>query len=813
MGRLNSEAIDDPAAIRRILRSAWLASASLIGGVTRRRTAKSALIEKIGSDGTVCVLLKGHGCEGREPVFFRCMLDGRPHFFSTRAAGLDDDHLAFGTPRVIYVGERRDRLRSRAPTKYRVALLADDRKVTTGLVVDRSPGGLGLEVPARAKLASEMSIGIRFLSERDRRDEVGEIRNLGEASAVGWKRVGVLLLPGMLRGRISSEWRESNTDVDRPRTGRTVPLARGSRQSWDSPGLVPPTTAINVVKVPVVAFENERHERIAAILDICGDPSKGPAVIIPPAWGKTKETLLSLSAVIQAAFVASGESVSVLRFDGVRRRGESHNDADCEQPGMENLHFTFSQAVTDLRAAVDYVRQRLQPSAVIIVTFSASAIEGRRVVADDGGMAVNGWISVVGAPDPQSLIRGLSGGVDYFAGYEQGKRFGQQEIQGLLLDIDAAARDAIDNRLAFLDDARADLARIKIPITWIHGEHDAWLDVERVRDILSVGDTQGRRLVLTSTGHQLRNSREALEVFQLIASEVGRIGIKRTLENAPIDPRALSRRRKAEKDRLKQHRGDMRRFWQAYLLGRDGDVGVELVASTESYRGLMRDQVEALGLEPGQRVVDFGSGVGTFARYLREVGVPPCDLQVVELDYVQEALRYAKQRLTNGNADREPKVRFLVADLDGTRNGRTIPLASDVADRALASLVLNYLEDPSHLLSEIWRILRPNGILVLSTLKQDADTSRICVRGVGELRAGASHRVFDEGRQHQLDHSLRYFISDAGRLIDLEEQGVFRFWSEEDLIQKLERLGFRVTRSTRSFGEPPQALLITAMKR
>ena len=70
-------------------------------------------------------------------------------------------------------------------------------------------------------------------------------------------------------------------------------------------------------------------------------------MVIPPAWGRTKETLLPLAATIVETFRRAGQPVRVVRFDGTHRRGESHVDPELRTPGEEYLHFTFSQAVRE----------------------------------------------------------------------------------------------------------------------------------------------------------------------------------------------------------------------------------------------------------------------------------------------------------------------------------------------------------------------------------------------------------------------------------------------------------------------------------
>src|SRR5690606_20110205 len=191
-----------------------------------------------------------------------------------------------------------------------------------------------------------------------------------------------------------------------------------------------------------------------------------------------------------ACFRKANRPVSILRFDGIRRRGESFIDPACRVRGCEYHRFTFSQGVRDIHATLDYLfgSSGLNPSCAALVSFSAASIDARRAVALDKTGRLAGWINVVGAPDLQSAMRVVSGGIDYVGGYERGMRFGLQEVQGVTVDMDHAADDAIRNRLAFLDDALRDMACIETPITWIHGRFDAWMDFERVKLLMGAGE-------------------------------------------------------------------------------------------------------------------------------------------------------------------------------------------------------------------------------------------------------------------------------------------------------------------------------------
>jgi len=98
----------------------------------------------------------------------------------------------------------------------------------------------------------------------------------------------------------------------------------------------------------LIDYKNDRGEAIRAIINSCGDRKHATAVVIPPAWGKTKETLLPLAATILETFDKVKEPVVVLRYDGIRKRGESYNERECRFPGREHHRFTFSQGVRDI---------------------------------------------------------------------------------------------------------------------------------------------------------------------------------------------------------------------------------------------------------------------------------------------------------------------------------------------------------------------------------------------------------------------------------------------------------------------------------
>jgi ubiquinone/menaquinone biosynthesis C-methylase UbiE/pimeloyl-ACP methyl ester carboxylesterase len=794
LARLHPEAITDHRQIADLIRGWAQANAPLRRGTNRAVAPELATIVEIDPERAVldCINFGEIG----PVVFLSTEYRGVPYFcsFSVRKVGKQIGRkrkVVVLVPGVIYRAERRDRARRGTSDKVpSISILRETGQRCEARVVDVSGDGMGVAVPPN----EHVRLGEGFRIEGgDRSSSWAIARNQRAHKAVtGWHRIGFSVLPAAPGTSLASV------------TASTVLSELGGLAESSNPELLPEEPTI-------VRFQNTQGEELVGILDQVGDPNRAPAILIPSAWGKTKETLAGLAATILATFAEANRSVSVLRFDGIRKRGESRNDPECRPPHLQNLNYTFTQGATDLLAAARFLQEECAARQLLIVSLSVASIEARRAIVIDRGNRFSGWISVVGATDPQSLIRVISGGVDYLAGAERGVQFGRQYVQGMLLDIDRTATEALSSRIAFLDDARRDFAAIRCPITWISGDNDAWTDPLRVQDALAFGPNKERRLITSDTGHQLKSSLEAAEVFGIVASECARLlGVHGLLQPVSANSRSLRARRSAERRRLRAPdvQVDLRSFWRDYLLGRDLNLGMELVTETSAYRALMHEQIVELQISEGQTIVDLGSGVATFERALGTSGLDLSRLRVIAVDLILEGMQRGRAALRGPSP---LPVGHIVADL-GLGSARSLPLSPGSANRVLGSLLLNYLSNPERFLSEVYFLLRPGGRLVLSVLRKDADTSKICVSGIAELRTGQGLASFGQSRETEINDALGGFISDAARLLDLEEQGLFRFWDRDDLRAALEKAGFVDVAVRGAFGDPPQAWLVSAVR-
>jgi ubiquinone/menaquinone biosynthesis C-methylase UbiE len=813
--RLHAGAVTDADAVRDHLSKACVSRLLLQGRRTIKGEAERAWIRSVEPEHLVIKTMSLSQPAGSR-VLLSFAMDGRTYSFS--ALALDDltqPVARVAIPSLLYIAERRDRYRriqsDHGAHGVSVRIRGIDSAWSTEAVVeDYSPVGLNVRLRPGVSAQPGEIVEVCFSGgELAGATRWGQIKHMAD-SCDDWTRAGLAISEARHAPPLEVERRMRITEASalrRFRNGLSVLSAGAASASGRMLARRPQRACSEAIEL--VEFENSRGEQLRGIIDRTEWDGPMTGVVIPPAWGRTKETLLPLALTIVETFKKAGEKVAVLRFDGTRRRGESYKEPGFEDPDTEHLAFRLSHAIDDISAACRFMTSSslFDCAKVVLVTFSAASIEGRRAVLLDEERTVAGWVSVVGSPDFQSGLRAVSGGVDYVGGAERGLMFGVQEIMGVAVDTDAILEDAISHRLPFLEDARRDMEAIRVPVTWIHGAHDGWLDIDRVREIMGCGSREKRRLLEVPTGHQLRSSLEALEVFQLVAVETVSMATGRAVAGALPNLRALDAKRAAERARLPKVNVRVKDLWRRYLIGREGHLGIELMNASRAYQELMDAQIEGLSLRSGDRIADVGSGTGSFPLALaRREGVPEA-IRIDEIDFVAEAHERARVRL--GDAMCKLGIKFELCDLENPMDRRRVFSAAKY-DAVLLSLLLGYVANPVEILKDIRRSLRKGGRLVLSTMRKDTDASSIFFEALDELRAGPIREEFGEEAERNLDASARQFLNEAARILDLEEAGVFRFFDSEEVVSLLTEAGFKATAGIRSFGNPPQALIFVA---
>lgn len=129
--------------------------------------------------------------------------------------------------------------------------------------------------------------------------------------------------------------------------------------------------------------------------------------------------------------------------------------------------------------------------------------------------------------------------------------------------------------------------------------------------------------------------------------------------------------------------------------------------------------LEHLELQPGETVVDLGSGAGIDALIAARAVGP--EGRVIGIDMTPEMLAKAR---SNAAAAGAGHVDF--------REGRleALPIDSDTADAITSNCVINLVPDKTKVFSEIARVLKPGGRLVVSDVMLDGELPEIVTRDV-----------------------------------------------------------------------------------
>ncbi|MEK7616895.1 MAG: class I SAM-dependent methyltransferase [Patescibacteria group bacterium] len=114
--------------------------------------------------------------------------------------------------------------------------------------------------------------------------------------------------------------------------------------------------------------------------------------------------------------------------------------------------------------------------------------------------------------------------------------------------------------------------------------------------------------------------------------------------------------------------------------------------------------VEELQLKNMEKILDVGCGNGYYLNLLNKLGF---ELILVGIDNDGRALKDARKLI------RDNKVKLISA------NANKLPLESRSFDKVILSEVIEHVEDEQKVLSEIYRVLKPGGVMVLTTCNKD----------------------------------------------------------------------------------------------
>jgi SAM-dependent methyltransferase len=365
-----------------------------------------------------------------------------------------------------------------------------------------------------------------------------------------------------------------------------------------------------------------------------------------------------------------------------------------------------------------------------------------------------------------------------------------------------------------------DAGKLKVPFVFFYAARDVWVNKHEVEQVVAT-NPRGQLVPVIAAMHEVReNPQAARQVFEQVVWTCLRDDPypgERAANLGIPDKKLIMAQNRRERDRMRSSEVPSEsetQFWSNYL------KKYSILEKSVDYRAYL-DLVGRLcgGLRSGALVLDAGCGNGLFGLWvLREVwqrhALVPADepLIYVGLDLTQRGLadalgnhlgwRQKLQEIARARAVPPPGLQYFLIDFDQLeekpRLAARLPFQEGTFDVICCSLVLSYLKRPQGLLRELYRVLRPGGALVVSSMKPNCDLSIIYRDSIA---ANVTPEDVEAGRN---------LLRAAGKIKLKEEIGYYTFYTQAELAELVMDMGFNVLESHLSLGE--QAVVIKAAK-
>jgi SAM-dependent methyltransferase len=669
--------ITDPARIRSTLRSAAQQGATVHLLPEGRDFRESVVLTRLDGSGVKASSKTALHAQAGDRAFGLFTLNFVSYTFAVDVTAVTGKALVMTLPEALAYSERRETDRVPAAEgstfSWSAPWLPSGRNRYS--VVDTSPGGLSFRIDGHdCALVPGTTLPDVVFEQGGTSHALhhATVRNIIPKVDV----TGAYLRIGVSHGVQRSEIQSANVDT-RPKSWIGRMLQRASELVSYS---VHSTVERTALRAPQGAPRKIRFKRgqseLVGLLDRTFESEERvrcPLVLVVPGFGGRKEQMSFFANILVQGFRYANEDIAVLRIDGSNNLGESEKDDACLENGKHTLHYTISGTVDDVHATLDWARRNelIDPSHIILMSFSMGSIAVRHVLATTEAADVGLWVNYMGASDVQDAVIHVSGQhLDVFA--VEGS-LGVCSLIGCLTDGDRFVQDFKDLGIGQIADARREIANVSADVVWLAGRYDAFMNIDRVRDLMSIQASGTRELIEVPSGHVPTSGGEAIRQFVEIAGRVWGHVHRSTMPAFTPSVGQLARLSEREWKRVRNDRLTNREeWWRRYLLGQGG-LGFDVLELAEEYTELMETQARAVD-SGGRDVLELGAGTGNLTRRLVADG--PRRLVATEL--VPEVLERLRSKLAGAvgletlqlDAEGSPRVamrRWLQGDLPGLR--------------------------------------------------------------------------------------------------------------------------------------------------
>ncbi len=114
---------------------------------------------------------------------------------------------------------------------------------------------------------------------------------------------------------------------------------------------------------------------------------------------------------------------------------------------------------------------------------------------------------------------------------------------------------------------------------------------------------------------------------------------------------------------------------------------------------------EAAELKINEKVLDIGSGTGNYSLWLAQRG-----LEVTAIDQSKEMMNIAKKKAEEKNR----RIEWIL------ENAQYLPFEDNSFDLVISVTAIEFMDNPTHVIQEAMRVLKPNGRLVIGVLTKES---------------------------------------------------------------------------------------------
>jgi len=601
-------------------------------------------------------------------AYFSFNMHTGTYYFKTNLSELFDRHTFFSLPDIIYQSEKRSHQRKITGENIVFTNVSEAKPEGSlqGILINISRNGFMCELPfeEESKDFFQPEKIVNYGANEDLRiGSYGEIRHVSENTMQDGTKILQLGIESGIKH---------------------IPFqfTRYSQAKWDKQKLYQgdlPLSAKEKINSILVKYPNKKGQDITALVNSTHKNTTAPVIILPPAFGKKKEALSPLVSTLITNARCLNKEIVTIRYDGINRPGESYNEEMLPKRGFEMLYYRISQGQDDLQATIEYVHDNslFKPSHIIVVAFSMSALDVRKLVSKSAGHMVDYVINVMGVSCGQSAFKNMTGGLDIIGYYKLGIKNGLFGILGHMLDLDNLAEDLINHKYAYMTDARLDMSKISIPILWIYGKYDKWIDEKEVKELMGIESKGSREVIEIPTGHNIRSSEDAIKTYKLITS-----WIHKKLYNEKIRPLEPDRDNLVhliayERERIaSSEEFNSEEYWKQYLIGKKGNsFGYDFYKNIKEFRDFLTLESKLADLKDKERIVDMGCGTGLLVENMLNLAVNQQrdirNAQLIMIDLIKEALDKTKTKVKKiqkiDGAFLPNHMSYIVKDLEPNR--------------------------------------------------------------------------------------------------------------------------------------------------